>query len=138
MTETPLRATPGLRRVLSPAFLFVGFLAIEPAAQVWTERPFLTQRRRCGIAYDATRDRVVLFGGSSTRGTPFDNTNALRETWEWEGREWTRRVSGGTEEPSASDSTRGLVYDPNATRAFLLNFPAPGGTAEFWRWEGRR
>jgi len=37
------------------------------------------------LAYDAARDRVVLFGGR--RGYP---NGDLADTWEWEGTKWTR------------------------------------------------
>jgi hypothetical protein len=120
------------------ALLLGTLLPVDVAAQAWVERQTLTQRRRCGIAYDVLRGRVVMFGGAQQRGTPFDNSNVLRETLEWDGVSWTRRTLGVMDEPSASDSTRGLVYDSNATRAYILNFPAAGGNAEFWRWEGRR
>jgi hypothetical protein len=36
------------------------------------------------IAYDAARDRVVLFGGKSPPNQPTD------ETWTWDGVTWTR------------------------------------------------
>ena len=37
------------------------------------------------LAYDAARDRIVLFGGR--RGYP---NGDLADTWEWDGAQWTR------------------------------------------------
>ena len=41
-------------------------------------------RNGAALAYDARRERVVLFGGSG----------ASPETWEWDGARWTRRDAG--------------------------------------------
>ena len=53
------------------------------------------------MAYDAVRQRVVLFGGSNT------NT-ILNDTWEYDGTTWTQRT------PATSPSARGahaMAYD---------------------------
>jgi hypothetical protein len=38
-----------------------------------------------GLAYDAARNRVVLFGGT-------DELGLLRDTWTWDGTDWTSEV----------------------------------------------
>ena len=40
-------------------------------------------RSHHALAYDRTRERVVLFGG-------FDGTDSLADTWEWNGVDWTQ------------------------------------------------
>ncbi len=115
--------------------LVVLFSAIAPelAAQRFAERQTLSQRRRAGVAYDQARSRMVMFGGAQNRGTTF--VAGLRETWEWDAVSWTRR-SGLAGEPNASDSTRGMVYDPVLGRVVLANFN--GQLFEMLRWEGLR
>jgi hypothetical protein len=60
-------------------------------------------RNGAALAYDARRERVVLFGGSG----------ASPETWEWDGARWTRRDAGevaGRFNPAMTfDRSRGLV-----------------------------
>src|SRR5437899_2147700 len=55
----------------------------------WTQRtpahhPF--PRESMGIAYDAARGQVVLFGGGSSNG------QFLGDTWTWDGSDWTKRT----------------------------------------------
>ena len=61
------------RRGLSSTLLAATALActIPLSAQPlhWGERFTLSQRRRAGIAYDANRDRIVLYGGIQSRGS---------------------------------------------------------------------
>jgi hypothetical protein len=60
-------------------------------------------RNGAAMAYDARRQRVVLFGGSG----------ASRETWEWDGSRWLQRDAGEVEgrfNPAMIfDRARGLV-----------------------------
>ena len=60
-------------------------------------------RNGAAMAYDARRQRVVLFGGSG----------ASRETWEWDGSRWLQRDAGDVEgrfNPSMTfDRARGLI-----------------------------
>src|SRR5262249_37338654 len=60
-------------------------------------------RSRLAIAYDAVRERVVLFGGFSASG------EYLGDTWEWDGTSWTQ-LTPSTGPPPRFDHT--LVYDP--------------------------
>lgn len=41
------------------------------------------EAKRSRTAYDANRQRVVLFGGSS-------NSGLVGDTWEWDGEQWTQ------------------------------------------------
>jgi cysteine-rich repeat protein len=83
-------------------------------AQLTTMTPMMTPRL---IAYDESRDRVVMFNGSAT--------------WEWDGQRWIN-VS-----PAVGPTTAGfrrMVYDRARQRIVLV-----GGTAETmtWLWDGQ-
>lgn len=80
-------------------------------------------------AYDARRDRVVLFGGIGVSGK-------VNELWEWNGSRWIKHPSTGAWPPARSGHT--LVYDPVRQRSVLF-----GGITEtnfvlndLWEWDG--
>lgn len=89
-------------------------------------------RQFFAAAYDAARERVVIFGGIGASGY-------LDDTWEWDGMRWTDasppRTSGG---PSAR-AGHTLVYDPVRRRSVLF-----GGSTDItqlddqWEWDGAR
>lgn len=85
------------------------------------------------MAYDAARRRTVLFGGS-VGVPPFDNINAMGDTWEWDGSSWTQRASTG---PSAR-SQHALAYD--AARGRVVLFGGRDALAQHqgdtWEWDG--
>ncbi|MBI4870548.1 MAG: hypothetical protein HY814_03170 [Candidatus Riflebacteria bacterium] len=75
------------------------------------------------MAYDSTRQRVVLFGGLSG--------SARNDTWEWDGTNWEQRT------PATSPSARYqhcLAYD--AARRRVVLFGGSNGGAETWEWTG--
>jgi hypothetical protein len=81
-----------------------------------------------GMAYDAGREEVVLFGGVGVYGTPH-----LGDTWVWDGTTWTQRFPATS--PSAREST--MTYD--AARGRLVLFGGRGDTAvlnDTWTWDG--
>ena len=57
-------------------------------------------RERCHLAYDASRSRVVLYGGAGSI--------AYSDTWEWDGDNWIERAPAAI--PGASFG-HGLSYD---------------------------
>jgi cysteine-rich repeat protein len=70
-------------------------------------------------AYDAARDRIVLFGGGG-------------QTWEWDGARWlmqTPRIS-----PVARDDAA-MAYDPVRKRVVLFG---GGSFNDTWEWDGVR
>src|SRR5215208_3728886 len=81
-----------------------------------TERWLWTQKQDIGpsprvqheMAYDAARQRVVLFGGQTDI--------SLNDTWEWDGRVWTQRQNMG---PKARDNPA-LAYDSQRDRVVLF------------------
>src|SRR5215475_3127545 len=57
--------------------------------QIWIQVSDIgpSPRSRHAMAYDAGRQRLVLFGGLAGSG---DNLVALGDTWEWSGEYWTQ------------------------------------------------
>jgi hypothetical protein len=80
-----------------------------------------------GMAYDVSRARTVLFGGT-------DGFNVLGDTWEWDGTVWQQVATTG---PAARVGSA-LVYDSRRARVLLCG----GSTTEvitmdLWEWAGR-
>lgn len=79
-----------------------------------------------GLVYDPVRDRVVLFGGNSTR--------YFGDTWEWDGTTWIELLPDP--KPFRRSGPR-MVYDPTTQRTRLF-----GGSGELrrfedsWSWDG--
>jgi len=77
-------------------------------------------RTRPSMAYDAARERIVLFGGGLGLG-------ASNETWEWDGVQWLEH------HPPVSPPRwlSSMAYDPLRRRVVLVN---SGGDS--WEWDG--
>jgi hypothetical protein len=84
-------------------------------------------RHSARMAFDSTRKRAVLFGGSPSNGV------TSNETWEWDGAAWSRPMLNAS--PSSRRSP-GLVYD--SARRVVVVFAGLEGTplAEPWQWDG--
>lgn len=88
--------------------------AISATGQEWLLRkPATSPSARFGhsMAYDAARQRVILFGG----GGP-GSTGVFNDTWAWDGKNWTQLF------PKTSPSARleaMMVYDSNRKRIVL-------------------
>jgi hypothetical protein len=82
------------------------------------------------MAYDPSRQRIVLFGGR----TGPDNDQLLDDTWEWDGDSWLEVATADAPAPRAASA---MVFD-SALGAVMLygGFTSGGGTADTWRWEG--
>lgn len=85
------------------------------------------------LAWDESRDRLVLFGGRQL--TRDRQSIFLRDTWEWDGAAWTRVDTAGPG-PRVHGA---MAYDP-ARRAIVLH---GGGGAEAmltdtWEWRDGR
>jgi len=82
------------------------------------------------LAYDPTRHRVVLFGG-----TPGSSTNAFGDTWEWDGERWTEIL------PMAAPHSRAygaMVYDPSRKKIVLFGgWTGANALADLWEWDGK-
>jgi len=79
------------------------------------------------MAYDALRQRVVLFGGVL-------NTNYLSDTWEWDGVNWIQRVPSTVPTQRASHA---MVYDVTRQRVVLFGGTTGGlKLGDTWEWDG--
>jgi len=93
----------------------------------------------CRIAYDAKRDRVVLFGGHffTPRTGRFPLNNYMNDTWEYDGTRWTHLADTGPE----PRSFYGLAYDGAETLLFG-GFGSGGANSVTansvtWSWDGK-
>jgi len=103
--------------------------------QTWTRhQPAVSPSPRSGhaMAYDATRRRVVLFGGSPS---PW---NYLSDTWEWDGTNWTLLRPAASPPPRCEHA---MVWDPARQRIVLFggqtNSPSAFQLNDTWEWDGR-
>jgi hypothetical protein len=83
-----------------------------------------------GMAYDAARGKVVLFGGWQT-----DNGNALSDTWEYDGKDWTLIQ---TAKPGARGYGPGMVYDSCRKKVVLFGGASSSGQYfnDTWEYDG--
>ena len=94
----------------------------------WTELFPATSppaRSAHAMAYDAARERVILFGGLP----------ASSDTWEWDGMRWTQRF------PSISPPARSspaMAYDAARSTTVLLGGAGSVGNplSDTWEWDG--
>jgi hypothetical protein len=98
----------------------------------WTQVPTPTApspRFRYGLAYDSSRNRVVLFGG---RGL----TEVYSDTWEFDGVAWTERTTA-TVPPPREDML--LAYDAGLARTVLFGGYDPDTDTllgDTWEFDG--
>jgi hypothetical protein len=95
-------------------------LSADPQGPVW--------RNFAGAVYDSKRDRLVVYEGVQ------DRNSQMKETWEWDGENWTRFdvVGPGYREGAA------MVYDEARGKTILFGganekFEILGDT---WTWDG--
>lgn len=82
-------------------------------------------RTRTSLAYDTRRGRLVLFGGGTD--VPFPST--LTDTWEWDGRNWRLRATGG---PYLTQQVP-MIYDPaNDEMMIYVGGPAASSVTQIW------
>jgi len=96
----------------------------------WTKQsPVTKPPARCcfGMAYDAARDQVVIFGGFGP------GSGILSDTWVWDGLNWTQKASG----PGPRGHVA-MTYD--AARQQVVLYGGGGGTptpfGDTWVWDG--
>ena len=83
-------------------------------------------RRLTSLAYDAHRQRVVLFGGSA-------GFTSLDDTWEWNGVAWTS-LAPLSRPPAGSHR---LVYDSVRRRVLAFSMQPTGWMhRDIWEWDG--
>ncbi|MBL9137945.1 MAG: hypothetical protein JNK85_18915 [Verrucomicrobiales bacterium] len=93
-------------------------------------------RSEFGMAFDAHRGRVVLFGGMTN--DLFGTSASSGETWEYDGENWVQRIPSTTNAP-APRIGHALFYDPVRRVTTLYG----GDTAlvnpragDIWTWDG--
>ena len=85
-------------------------------------------RYGAGLAYDAARGRVVLFGGWAA------GIGTLNDTWEWDGEQWLRITPTGI-----SPSNRyfpAMAYDAARGRVVLFGGQGDNRVQDTWEWDG--
>jgi hypothetical protein len=84
-------------------------------------------RGGAAAAFDASRAVTVLYGGY------INNTGYSRETWEWDGNTWQRRLDG----PPGNERGR-MAYDPVRQVCVYASVMLLGGVyhPETWEWDG--
>ena len=86
------------------------------------------------LAYDASRDRVVLFGGRDVGGYS-------GKTWEWDGAGWSMLCDTALTTCSGPHvrSRLAMAFDPVKERvvAFGGSWGWPNFSEEVWDWDGR-
>jgi hypothetical protein len=94
---------------------------------IWTQKEDIgpSPRLAHAMAYEAARQRVVLFGGE-------DNPN----TWEWDGVAWTQVADMGPPARWYFD----MVYDDSRQRLVLFGGQPHdnprSGLGDTWEWDG--
>ncbi len=78
---------------------------------LWTQKQDIGPEARSsvGMAFDAARGRIVLFGGQI-------GIRPLRDTWEWDGSLWTQAADMGP----AARGGHAMTYDSNRKRIVLF------------------
>lgn len=88
------------------------------------------ERRSAGVAYDAARDRVVMFGGNQGGAAG----SVSNETWEWDGARWSLASPGLL---PAARTTAPLVFDSLRGRCVLFGGVGSAGyLGDTWAWNG--
>lgn len=124
----PGRVHSSLLAHRAASMVLVALCADARTQVAWTRPHLLENRADHALAHDASRDRIVLFGGYSA-------DRALADTWEWDGSAWRLRAPA-TSPPARGE--HGLVYDTARGRVLLF-----GGRdnqrnwlADTWEWDG--
>ncbi|MBN2359268.1 MAG: hypothetical protein JXR83_07425, partial [Deltaproteobacteria bacterium] len=99
--------------------------------QTWTEMAPASSppaREDHAAAYDSTRGRAVLFGGTGSSGY-------LQDTWEWDGQNWANVT------PASSPPTRAyhaMAFDSSRGRTVLFGGNYSGTRLQdTWEWDGQ-
>lgn len=96
---------------------------------LWTQKQDIGPRPRMGhgMTYDATRRRVVLFGGDALENVLFG------DTWEWDGEHWTQVQDIG---PPAR-AFHAIAFDNVRRRSVLFGGRNDAGLlGDTWEWDG--
>jgi hypothetical protein len=96
----------------------------------WTRRTPATippARNAMGTAFDSSRGRTVIFGGTS--GSAY-----LGDTWEWDGKDW--KLCSPATAPSAR-TMPAMAYDGTRRRVVLFGGATSSAySSQTWEWDG--
>ncbi|MFT3693132.1 MAG: hypothetical protein QM831_08315 [Kofleriaceae bacterium] len=82
-----------------------------------------------GVAYDTSRDRMIVFGGNAVGNSAVPTSDLL----EWDGEHWIRPYQAAG--PSARDGA-GLAYDVDKGVTVMFGGYANGSRGDTWTWDG--
>ena len=85
-------------------------------------------RNGCAMAYDFSRERLVLFGG---RGEEFVY---LDDTWEWDGSDW--HLMDPETSPTPRDNARMVYFEPIGSVVLFGGFLDGDYDNKIWQWDG--
>ncbi len=117
--------------------MLLGGSAVETAiwdGASWTnllQDPRPPRRQEHAMAFDPSRQRVVLFGGRETGGS----LGLMNDTWEWDGKQWTELPAAM---PPTAREGHALAYDSINQRILLFGgLGGSGALADTWAWDGQ-
>lgn len=84
------------------------------------------------MVYDSVRGKIVLFGGNQSL-TPPPASGLLGDTWEWDGKEWTKVSDAG---PLKRDH-HAMSYDSKRGRTVLFGGWNKDYLGDTWEWDGK-
>jgi len=93
----------------------------DPAAHTWTERTAAGsqpgQRHGHAMAFDGSRDKVVVFGGMSE-----PKAETMNDLWDWDPGtdEWTQVLSGAEADVPVARGFASMVFDASRARLELI------------------
>ncbi|MHC4852240.1 MAG: Kelch repeat-containing protein [Planctomycetota bacterium] len=102
-----------------------------PAQSAWSQSQPTTSpsaRHLHGMVYDSARQLTVLFGGWS-------GTTYLDDTWEWDGKIWTKAQPTTSPPPKRNDHA--TAYDSLRQRTVVFGGWAKGYLADTWEFDGK-
>lgn len=125
-------------RIIRPALvLVVTFAAARHGAAQGTAPPPLHEE---GVALDAGRGRLVLFGGTRAEGESYVNVG---DTWEWDGSGW--RLAVPEAQGPGARTAMTMAYDP--ARGVVVMYGGASGSwttrelqvlRDVWTYDGAR
>lgn len=99
----------------------------QPPRAMWSGGASVGQRTGGGVAYDSTRDVMVVFGGNN------QVTGNFEDVWELGGTGGTviRERPAGAPWPPGRAGVR-MVFDPHRSRTMMVS----EGRSDVWEWDG--
>lgn len=89
-------------------------------------------RQFAAMAYDSSRDRVVLYGGNILDPTD-DTFDAMFDTWEFDGQQWTEFTSPAESNPKVAKPILG--YDAARNETILVGLNETGTATLMFRYD---